>query len=90
RLNWENLRAKPVHTVHIWCLPLYINSTHVYTAWKINAGTRGCAGYPVLSSTSLGDNTFRTKALSKQCLSDSIVNLVSAGVGKIFSLNPNF
>ena len=62
---------------------------HVDDAFKAHHGTCRGGGYSVLASAGLGDNAFLAEAFCQEYLSHGVIDLVSAGVGEVFSLEPD-
>ncbi len=78
--------AKQLHAKHIRRLAGDVLAAHVNDALHAVAGRHGGRGHAVLASASLGNDALLAHATSKQRLADGVVDLVRAGVIKVFAL----
>mmetsp|Transcript_14231 Transcript_14231/g.31606 ORF Transcript_14231/g.31606 Transcript_14231/m.31606 type:complete len:372 (-) Transcript_14231:486-1601(-) len=88
-LDGNHLRPQHLHPEHVELLPLHVHSTHVHNALHAKQRASGSGGDAVLSSPGLSNDSVFADLLCKQGLSYGVVDLVSAGVGKLLALEPD-
>ena len=89
RFHRDDRRAKQLHTVDIRRLSLNIFSAHVDEAFKTEARGDCSASNTVLAGASLGNYARLAHSLREECLTDSVIHLVCAGVVEVFTLEVN-
>mmetsp|Transcript_12442 Transcript_12442/g.29425 ORF Transcript_12442/g.29425 Transcript_12442/m.29425 type:complete len:608 (-) Transcript_12442:233-2056(-) len=88
-LDGHDLGAEGVHAENVELLPLAVDGAHVHGAVQPKHGADGGGGDAVLAGAGLGDDAGLADALGQQGLADGVVDLVGAGVGQIFALEPD-
>src|SRR5437016_10853552 len=74
------------HSVDVEPLSLHVLAAHVDLGRQTESYAGHCSRDSMLSRSSLGDDPTLSHLLCEQCLSESIVDLMSATVQEIFSL----
>src|SRR5215469_14345254 len=84
-MHRTNVRAEQSHAKDVQFLPPHVLAAHVDDALKAekSANCRGCN--PVLSRARFGDDAALAHAPSQQPLTETVVDLVRAGVEQIFA-----
>ena len=77
------------HGGHVGLLTSDVHFTHVHHAFKAKLGASGSSGEAVLAGARFRNDAGLAHLLCKEALADSVVDLVSAGVGKAFQLDVN-
>mmetsp|Transcript_18026 Transcript_18026/g.27360 ORF Transcript_18026/g.27360 Transcript_18026/m.27360 type:complete len:312 (+) Transcript_18026:240-1175(+) len=85
----DYLSSESIHTEYVKLLTFAIHGSHVNSTVKTKLGTNGGSSHTVLSSTCLGNDTWLSNTLGKECLSNGIINLMSTGMSQILTLKPN-
>ena len=75
-----------LHPKHIERLAAHVNLAHVHHALQAEQRTRRGRGHPVLPGTRLCDYPRLAHPAGQQRLADDVVDLVTAGMGQIFTL----
>mmetsp|Transcript_35316 Transcript_35316/g.81481 ORF Transcript_35316/g.81481 Transcript_35316/m.81481 type:complete len:242 (+) Transcript_35316:787-1512(+) len=88
-LHGDHGGSQLTHTEAVQLLSLRVDLAHVHNAFQVQQGTGCCRRYAVLARTSLGNDALLSQLHGEQCLSDSVVDLVGASVGKLFPLEPD-
>ena len=77
--------AQP-HSEYVQGLPPHILGTHVNYAIKAEMGAHGGCGYAMLAGPGFGNNSLFAHPFGKKSLTESVVDLVGAGVKQVLSL----
>ena len=83
------LRTQQAHAENVQFLPPHVFRPHVHDALKAQQRADGGGGHAMLSGAGLRDDTMLAHALNQQRLSQTVVDLVRAGVQQIFALEIN-
>src|SRR5205085_2882829 len=81
----QDIRAEKVHAKNVDLLPRHVHFAHVDDALEPEERAGGGGGDAVLSRAGLGDDPLLPYPLRDQRLTDSVVDLVRAGVIQIFA-----
>ena len=79
-------RAEHLHTLYIRVLSFNVGSTHENLTLHTHQRTNCCGSHTMLTGTSLCDDARLAHAACQQNLSDSVVDLVRAGVVQVLAL----
>ena len=88
-VNADYVCAQQFHAEHVGHLTLDVVRAHVHVASHAEAGGDGGGSHAVLTRAGFGDDAFFAHAAGEQCLTDSVVYLVRAGVVQVFALQPD-
>ena len=80
-----DLSPQHLHALHIGMLSFHISGTHEHLTFHVHQGTYRCCGNPMLSRTSLGDDTRLTHSLRHQDLSDGVIDLMSSRMVQVLA-----
>ena len=86
RRNRSDLSAKQPHAEDVKGLPADVLFAHVDDAFLVEHGAYRGGRHTVLTGAGLRDDAVLSHALGQKRLSQSVVDLVRAGVGKVLSL----
>src|ERR1700684_1096499 len=85
-----DLRPEQAHAVDVELLTAHVLLTHVDDAFHPKERTDGCGGYAVLARAGFGDDAMLAHAARQQALSETVVDLVGAGVQQILTFEVDF
>ena len=68
---------------------MYVFATHVNHALHTVTRSHRCCRHAVLACARLGDDPRLTHALGQQGLTDTVIDLMRAGMVEIFPFEPN-
>src|SRR5215469_2729891 len=85
-VNGADFGSEEPHAEDVELLAPYVFGAHVNDALDAEEGTDGGGGHAVLSGSGFGDDAVLTHAAREQGLSDTVVDLVRAGVEEVFAL----
>ena len=83
----HDLRAVHFHGRHVRLLTAHVDFAHVHHTFEAELRASGGSGEPMLTGTRLRDNAGLAHLLCEQALTDSVIDLVCARVGKAFELD---
>ena len=82
----DDRRAQHLHFLHVCMLAFHIRLTHINDTFHIHQRTDSSGCHAVLSGSRLGYDTGFSHPAGQQDLSDRVVDLMSAGMVQIFTL----
>ena len=86
RGHGNHLCAEALHAEDVEGLTLHVDLPHVDHSLKPEHRRGGCCSDTVLASTGLRNHPLLAHAPCKQDLAEAVIDLVRAGMGKIFTL----
>merc|ERR1711865_614178 len=87
-LGGHDLCPHHLHAENIQGLSLNVNGAHVDDALQVHQCACRCSGNAMLTSSGLCNNSFLSESLCQESLAQGIVDLVSASVSQLLTLEP--
>ena len=85
-----HFRTTEAHTIDIERLTSHVLLAHVDDTFEAHLGAHRGSSDTMLPGTGLGDDTFLTHPLRQEGLAESVVDLMCAGMEKVFALQIDF
>ena len=89
-MHGHDFRAEHLHAIHVQHLAFAIYRAHVDDAFQPEHRRNRRRGYAVLARAGFGNDAGFAHALGEEDLAHRVVDLVRAGVVKVFALEINF
>ena len=88
--NAAHFRAQQAHAQHVQLLALHVHVAHVDHALHAEQRANRCRGDAVLAGAGFGDDALLAHAPRQQSLAERVVDLVRAGMQKVFAFQVDF
>ena len=89
RIHAADFRAQQPHAEDVELLPPHVFRPHVHDAFKAQQRAHRGGGHAMLPGAGLGDDAMLAHAFNQQRLSQTVVDLVRAGMKQVFALEIN-